>query len=61
MFQPIRQRPSVVQLEEMAAAARLGVGLALEDRVSLAGLSQPAMAIGAEGPGTLTGYHAMDP
>ena len=61
MFQPIRQRPSVVQLEEMAAAARLGVGLALEDRAGLAALSQPTMAIGAEVPGTLTGYHAMDP
>lgn len=39
MYQP---RPSIVQLEEIAHAARLGVSLALEDRAMLAELAAPS-------------------
>jgi hypothetical protein len=39
MYQP---RPSIVQLEEIAHAARLGVSLALEDRAALAELAGPS-------------------
>lgn len=51
----MRSRPSIVQLDQLSQAARLGADLALDERAALSSVSQPLL------PGTTTGMYPPPP
>lgn len=51
----MRSKPSIVQLEQLSQAARLGADLALDERAALSSVSQPLL------PGTTTGMYPPPP
>jgi hypothetical protein len=51
----MRSRPSIVQLDQLAQAARLSADLAVDERATLSSVSQPLL------PGTTTGMYPPPP